>query len=222
MPAIRLALQDTKILKPYRHVQRERAAGLALTIGAIAGVEQQRKRRDLVTDRAALAATGHRERRSRRFHGRARTRLSSHPTRSKSIVYRCAASAGHAPLAGSLLVEIIGHFDVDLERRHRLAALQLDHHLVGIELYVFRHHREDFLPQRDEQVGLAEQPALVRQQNLQPLPRNRGRRFAAAEQPQQPHAHAALRPSSRSMKPLRSAGTTMATSSPIRRREASI
>src|SRR5947207_15487585 len=99
MPAIRLALQNSKFRKPHRHVQRERTAGLALTIGAVAGVQQQRKRRDLITDRAALAAAGHREERSRRFQGRSWTRLSSHPTRRKSIVDRCPPSASHAYLA---------------------------------------------------------------------------------------------------------------------------
>jgi len=48
MPALRFTLRDTKILEPDRHVQHERAAGLALAIGAVSGVEQQRKRRDLV------------------------------------------------------------------------------------------------------------------------------------------------------------------------------
>ena len=88
-------------------------------------------------------------------------------------------------LSETFLSKLFGHFDVDLQRRDRLAAIQLDDHLVGIELDMFRHHGEDFLAQRDQQVGLAEQPALVRQQNLQPLPRDRGGRFAAAEQPQQ-------------------------------------
>jgi hypothetical protein len=47
------------MLHRHRHVQCEGAAGLALAIGAIAGVEQQRKSADLVTDRTALAAAGH-------------------------------------------------------------------------------------------------------------------------------------------------------------------
>ena len=131
-------------------------------------------------------------------------------------------SAGHAPLGERLrLVEIVRDFDVDLQRRDGLAPLQLDDDLVGIEHYMFRHHGENFLPQRGQQVGLAEQSALMRQQNLQPFPGDGGGCIAAAKQPQQIHAHAALRPNSRFMKPLRSAGTTIATSSPIKRREAS-
>ena len=56
MPAMRLTLQDAEIAELHRHVQRERTAGLALAIGAIAGVKQQRERRDLIADRAALGA----------------------------------------------------------------------------------------------------------------------------------------------------------------------
>ena len=119
-------------------------------------------------------------------------------------------------------VEIIGHFDIDFERRYGRAAVQPDRDLLGIELDVPRDHGENLLAQRRQQVRLTAQAALVRQQNLQPFPRHRGGCLAAAEQPQQIHAHAALRPSNRFIKPLRSAGTTMSTVSPISRRAASI
>src|ERR1700676_1551837 len=74
-PWLRHTLQNVKILGPDRHVQRERAAGGGLTIGAMAGVEQQRKRRDLVTNRAARTAAGHRKRGSRGAHDHPHRRL---------------------------------------------------------------------------------------------------------------------------------------------------
>ena len=61
---------------------------------------------------------------------------------------------------------------------------------------------------------------------LQTLPRDgsagngSGRRAAATEQPQSHHA--ALRPSNRSIRPLRGSGTVIGTASPFRRRAASI
>jgi hypothetical protein len=64
VPAFRLALNDPKSFGRHRHVQRKRAAGRSLAIGAIAGVEQQRKRGDFITDRAAGAAAGQGKRRS--------------------------------------------------------------------------------------------------------------------------------------------------------------
>src|ERR1700761_4370141 len=62
VPALRFALRDTKALCSDRHVEREGAAGRSLAVRAVAGVEQQRERRDLVADRAAGAAAGHRQR----------------------------------------------------------------------------------------------------------------------------------------------------------------
>jgi hypothetical protein len=71
-PCLHLTFQNMKILGKHRHIERERAAGRPLAIGAIAGVEQQRKRRDLVTDRAARTAAGHRRCRSRHAHDQPR------------------------------------------------------------------------------------------------------------------------------------------------------
>lgn len=76
-PCLRRALQDMKMFGPDRHVQRERAAGRSLTIGAIAGVEQQRKRRDLVADRSARTAAGHRKRRPGGAHDQPRSNIPS-------------------------------------------------------------------------------------------------------------------------------------------------
>src|SRR5260221_14203248 len=69
-----------KIPGRYRHVGRERAAGRGLAIRTVAGVEQQRKRRDLVADRAAGAAAGQGKHGIRCVHGRAGADLSLHPT----------------------------------------------------------------------------------------------------------------------------------------------
>src|ERR1700681_1495199 len=60
-----------------RHVQRERAAALPWAMGAIAAVEQWRKRLDPVADRTARAAAGHGKRRSRRVHDQPRSKLRS-------------------------------------------------------------------------------------------------------------------------------------------------
>src|SRR5436190_12825326 len=119
------------------------------------------------------------------------------------------------------LLESVGHFDIDLQRRDGLAAVEFDRDLVRIDLNVPRHYDENLFPQRDQKVRLTEQSALVREKDLQPLPRDGGGRIAAAEQPQQIHAHAALRPNNRFMSPLRSVGTTIATVSPVKRRAAS-
>src|ERR1700687_869648 len=76
-PSFRLALQHVKILGTDRHVQRESAAGGPLTIRAIAGVEQERKRCDLIADRAARAGAGHRKGRSPQRHDEGRSKMRS-------------------------------------------------------------------------------------------------------------------------------------------------
>src|SRR4030081_2436714 len=80
MPALRLALENMNIPSRYRHVERERTAGRGLAVGAVAGVEQQRKRRDLVADRAAGAAAGQRKHGTRWIHGWAGATLPLQPT----------------------------------------------------------------------------------------------------------------------------------------------
>jgi hypothetical protein len=100
-----------------------------------------------------------------------------------------------------------------------LAPLHADQDLVRIEHHVARDHGEDFLAQLHQEVGLAAQAPLMREQNLQPLPRDRGRGLPPAEKPQ--HTHAALRPNSRFISPLRSVGTSISTCSPSSLRMAS-
>ena len=67
------------------------------------------------------------------------------------------------------------------------------------------------------QVGWAAAAALVGQQNLQPLARDRG---GALPPEQSEHAHAALRPNSLSNRPFLSFGIDIGTSSPLSRRAA--
>src|SRR4051794_17845675 len=115
--------------------------------------------------------------------------------------------------------ESVRYFDVDLERCKGIAAIKLHLNLVWVEIHVFGYHREDFLADDAQQVGLVAGTALVRQQNLQPLTRDRGRAATPQEVEQ---VHAALRPNSLSNSPLRSLGTFMARVSPRSRRAASI
>src|ERR1700746_2104683 len=111
----------------------------------------------------------------------------------------------------------IRYFDVDLERRDQFAAVDLDLDLVGLERDVAADHRENFLAQDAEQIGLAARAAFVREQDLQALARNG--RGAAAEQVEE--LHAAFRPNSLLKRPLLSLGTCMAICSPLSRRVAS-
>ena len=113
--------------------------------------------------------------------------------------------------------------DVDFESRYMLAPLHPDNDLIRIERYVPRDRGEDFRAQPRQQIRLlAAQAALMRQQDLQPLPRDRRGSISAAEDAATNSAHAALRPSSRFIRPLRSVGTVMETVSPISRRAASM
>src|SRR5580692_2117245 len=112
----------------------------------------------------------------------------------------------------------VRNFDIDFERRHRFAAVELDLHLVGLERHVPADHGEDLLAQYAEQVGLVARPALVGEQELQALARNR-RAAAAAEHFEE--GHAAFRPNSLLKMPLFSLGTIIGTTSPRNRRAAS-
>ena len=77
-------------------------------------------------------------------------------------------------------LQAVGELDVDLESRDRLAPFHPDHNLVGIERNMPRYRGEDFLAQARQQIRLlAEQAALMRQQDLQPLARD-GRGGSAA------------------------------------------
>src|SRR5580700_3213546 len=112
----------------------------------------------------------------------------------------------------------VWNFDIDLQGRHRFAAVELDLHLVGLERHVPADHGEDFLAQYAEQVGLVARPALVGEQDLQAFARN-GRAAAASEQFEE--GHAAFRPNSLLKMPLFSLGTIIGTTSPRSRRAAS-
>lgn len=57
-PSLRLSLDNVEGVGGNWHVKREGAAGLALAVRAVAGVEQDRVGADLVSDRAAATATG--------------------------------------------------------------------------------------------------------------------------------------------------------------------
>ncbi len=83
-----------------------------------------------------------------------------------------------------------------------------------------RDHGENFFTQPHHEIGLTEFAALMRQQYLQPLACDSRRGIAVGKEPQQ--AHAALRPSSLLISPLRSLGTAIATVSPSSRRVASM
>src|SRR5262249_62223239 len=77
---------------------------------------------------------------------------------------------------------------------------------------------EDLLPQEAQQIGLAARRALVRQQDLQPLPRH----WSGAPAPERvEEAHAALRPNRLSNRRLRSVGMLIGTLSPRSLRAAS-
>jgi hypothetical protein len=61
----------------HGHVQRKRASGGMLAVGAIAGVDQQRERRDLVADRGARTTASQGKDRSRDAHHEPRTKRGS-------------------------------------------------------------------------------------------------------------------------------------------------
>src|SRR5882724_3501077 len=109
-------------------------------------------------------------------------------------------------------------FDVDLERRDRIAAIHPYVDVLALHRDVLGDRGQDLLPKKGQQVALAARRPFVRQEYLQPLPRDRGR----APPPEKvEHVHAALRPNSLSKKRLRSAGMIIGTSSPRSRRAAS-
>src|SRR5215475_11151754 len=110
------------------------------------------------------------------------------------------------------------NLDIDLERRDILAAFHLNVDLVALDDHVLGDSYQDLLAQQLEQVGLPARHPLVREQDLKPLARNRGRasRFEPVED-----AHAARRPNSKLSRPLRSLGMFIGTSSPRSRAAAS-
>src|SRR6185312_3986695 len=55
----------------------------------------------------------------------------------------------------------IRNLDVDLERRHRVAAIHGDLHVVLSDLHVSGDHRHDFLAQYGDEIGLVTVLAFV-------------------------------------------------------------
>ena len=72
------------------------------------------------------------------------------------------------------------HLYVDFQCRDRIAAIQLDLHLVALDRHVLGDHLDDLLLQHRKEIRLADEGALMRQQHLQPLARD-GRRTIAAK-----------------------------------------
>src|SRR4051794_36293239 len=90
-------------------------------------------------------------------------------------------------------------FDIDLQRRNLGAAIDLHLHLVGIDADVPGDDGEDFLAQHRDQIGLADDAALVFEQDLQSLARD----WSGVAPPRKAkEAHAALRPNSRLSRPF--------------------
>src|SRR5262249_52763824 len=101
--------------------------------------------------------------------------------------------------------------------RYRFSAIHLDLHLVRIEGDVATDQRENFLAQNSKQIRLMTLVALMREQDLQPFPRNRRR---AAAKPVK-EVHAAFRPNSLLKIPRLSLGTRIGIVWPLSRRAAS-
>ena len=122
-------------------------------------------------------------------------------------------------LAAASAVRARRELDVDLQGRDALPALHPHNNLVGIERNMPRYRGQDFLPQQRQQIGLlAPQSALMREQDLQPLPRDRRRgRDGAGTAGKQPKTCSCSPPSEQvSSGPCGSLGTIIGTVSPSR------
>src|SRR5262245_4771608 len=111
------------------------------------------------------------------------------------------------------------NLDIDLEHCNALAAIHGDPYLITVHFDVLCDHGHDLVPQNGKQVELTAAGSFIGEQDLQPLPRN-GCATAATEPAKK--AHAALRPSSRSRRLLRSLGMLIGTSWPLSLRAASV
>ena len=110
-------------------------------------------------------------------------------------------------------------FNLDFEGGNGSTAAHLHLHLVGLNCHMARDGGQNLLFQVGNQVGAAERRAFVREQDLQPLARDR--RGVVSFERQRP-VHAALRPNSLLSSPRLSLGVTMSICLPDRRRAASI
>src|SRR5947209_14496613 len=95
------------------------------------------------------------------------------------------------PDRSAFALEIVGHFDIDLQGRHLVAALEPDDDLGRVKRDMPGHDGENFLAQHAEQIGLAAQSAFMGKQDLQPFACDRCGGLVATEKPEQTHAHAA-------------------------------
>src|SRR5262249_38792405 len=112
----------------------------------------------------------------------------------------------------------MGNLDVDLEGRDGRSTVHPHVDVFAPDGDVLGDRGEDLLTQEAQQIGLAARRALVRQQDLQPLPRH----WSGAPAPERvEEAHAALRPNSLSNRRLRSVGMLIGTLSPRSLRAAS-
>jgi len=68
------------------------------------------------------------------------------------------------PTAARFALEIVGNFDVDLEGRHLVTALEPHDDLGRVQRDVPGHDGENFLTQHTEQIGLAAQSAFMGKQ----------------------------------------------------------
>ena len=110
------------------------------------------------------------------------------------------------------------NFHLDLERREGRGAIHLHEELLRIEFDMARDGREQFVAQDRHEIAGSERRSLVREQDLELLPRD-GRSAARLEESEQ--AYAALRLNRRLKNVFFSSGIQMGAVSPARRRAAS-
>src|SRR4051794_11514386 len=113
----------------------------------------------------------------------------------------------------------VGDLDIDLQDRDLVAAFQPDLDPFGRHVDMLGDHAQDVLAQHGDQPRLAGRAALMRQQDLKALARQRGG-AAPGEKLKQPHA--ALLPNSRVSNGWRALGMVIGTVSPRSRRAASL
>src|SRR5689334_67750 len=99
---------------------------------------------------------------------------SSHPLTHRARAIAAQTLRPRPPVLRSLArsAERVWNFDIDRESRYGFAAVHLDLDLVRIEGDVPADQGENFFAQNSEQVRLMTLVALMRQQDLQPFPRN--------------------------------------------------
>src|SRR3954453_12423815 len=109
-------------------------------------------------------------------------------------------------------------FNIDRERRDFHTAINLHLHLVGIDADMPGDYCKDLLAQYGHEIGLADDPPFVFEQNLESFACDRGGIALTRQEAEEPHA--ALRPNSRLNRPFLSLGMVISICSPHRRRAA--